>query len=223
MVDQIIHYVVLSGGLLAIMPLLFVLTLAVGLERWWLLARTVRSGKRVQAAMRTIGYRDIDGLRAIARQESKTLQGHLVNTAIASCGESADEMDGHLEEEIMESMPRLTRLMWILDTSVTIAPLLGLFGTIIGMIQAFNVLSSHGGPAEVTGGIADALVSTGAGLMIAIVAVYFMNYLNTKMRQIVHQMELIKLGLVNRYHGNGVVHETGATPLRRPMPVAQGA
>ena len=223
MVDQIIHYIVLSGGLLAIMPLLFVLTLAVGLERWWLLGRTVRAGKRVQAAMRTIGYRDVDGLRAIARQESKTLQGHLVNTAIASCGESADEMDGHLEEEIMESMPRLSRLMWILDTSVTIAPLLGLFGTIIGMIQAFNVLSNHGGPAEVTGGIADALVSTGAGLSIAIVAVYFMNYLNAKMRQIVHQMELIKLGLVNRYHGNGITHETGATPLRRPMPVAQGA
>ena len=223
MIEQITHYIVLSGGLLAIMPLLFVLTLAVGLERWWLLGRTVRAGKRVQAAMRTIGYRDVDGLRAIARQESKTLQGHLVNTAIASCGESAEEMDGHLEEEIMESMPRLTRMMWILDTSVTIAPLLGLFGTIIGMIQAFNVLSNHGGPAEVTGGIADALVSTGAGLSIAIVAVYFMNYLNTKMRQIVHQMELIKLGLVNRYHGNGITHETGATPLRRPMPVAQGA
>ena len=146
-----------------------------------------------------------------------------MSTAIASCGERADEMEGHLEEEIMECMPRLTRLMWILDTSVTIAPLLGLFGTIVGMIQAFNVLSAHGGPAEVTGGIADALVSTGAGLMIAIVAVYFMNYLNTALRQIVHGMELIKLGLVNRFHGNGIAVDQGPTPLRRPMPVAQSA
>ena len=223
MVDQILHYVILSGGLLAIMPLLFVLTLAVGLERLWLLGRTVRSGRRVHTAMRGVGYKDVEGLRAIARTEGKTLQGHLIATALASGADGADEMEGHLEEEIMEAMPRLTRLMWILDTSVTIAPLLGLFGTIVGMIQAFNVLSSHGGPAEVTGGIADALVSTGAGLMIAIVAVYFMNYLNTKMRVIVHQMELIKLGLVNRFHGNGVSHESAATPLRRPMPVAQGA
>ena len=96
--DQILHYVILSGGLLAIMPLLFVLTLAVGLERLWLLGRTVRSGRRVHAAMRSCGYKDIEGLRAIARTEGKTLQGHLVATAIASGGDSADEMDGHLEE-----------------------------------------------------------------------------------------------------------------------------
>lgn len=223
MVEQALRYILLTGGLLAIMPALLVVTLAVGLERWWLLRRALSSGKRMQSAMRGIGHGDINGLRALAREQPMTLQGHLVAVAVASSSGTAEELESHLDEEIMQSAPHLTRRLWILDTSVTIAPLLGLFGTIIGMIQAFNVLSSHGGPAEVTGGIADALVSTGAGLMIAIVAVYFMNYLNTKMRQIVHQMELIKLGLVNRYHGNGVVHDTGATPLRRPMPVAQGA
>ncbi len=59
----------------------------------------------------------------------------------------------HLEEEILSAMPKITRLLWILDTSVTIAPLLGLFGTIIGMIQAFNVLSANGGQSKVTGGL----------------------------------------------------------------------
>ncbi len=207
MVDTVVHYIYLSGGLLAVMPLLLILTIAVSLERWWLLTRTLRAGKAIQKKLRPIAYGDIDGLRRVASEQSSSLQGHLIETAIASRGESAEQMDGHLEEEIMDSMPRITRLMWILDTAVTIAPLLGLVGTIIGMIQAFNVLSAHGGPAEVTGGIADALISTGAGLMIAIVAVFFMNFLNTKTRQIVHQMELIKLGLVNRIHGNGVVRE----------------
>ena len=107
-----------------------------------------------------------------------TLQGHLITTAIASRGEDAEAMEMHLEEEIMAAMPKINRLLWVLDTSVTIAPLLGLFGTIIGMIQAFNVLAVNGGPAKVTGGIADALVSTGAGLLIAIIAVYFVNYFN---------------------------------------------
>ncbi len=207
MVDVILHYIILSGGLLAVMPIILILTIAVSLERWWLLSRTLRTGKVVQAKLRSVGYGDVDGLRVVANAQANTLQGHLIETALASRGDSAEQMDGHLEEEIMDSMPRITRMMWILDTAVTIAPLLGLFGTIVGMIQAFNVLSSHGGPAEVTGGIADALVSTGAGLMIAIIAVFFMNFLNTKTRQIVHQMELIKLGLVNRIHGNGVVRE----------------
>ena len=206
MAEQLWHYVVLSGGLLAVMPLLLIITLAVVLERFWLLKRTLRTGKAIQRGLRNVRHGDVEGLRAMASTYGKTLQGHLVATAVASRGESADEMDAHLEEEIMESMPRVTRLMWVLDTAVTIAPLLGLFGTIIGMIQAFNVLSAHGGPAEVTGGIADALVSTGAGLLIAIIAVYFLNYLGTLTRQIIQQLELIKLGLINRLQGGGVMH-----------------
>ena len=209
MIEQLWHYVALSGGLLILMPLMLVITIAVALERFWLLKRTLRTGKAIQKGLRNVGHGDVEGLRTIARTHAKTLQGHLVATAVASRGENADEMDGHLEEEIMESMPRVTRFMWVLDTSVTIAPLLGLFGTIIGMIQAFNVLSSHGGPAEVTGGIADALISTGAGLLIAIIAVYFLNYLSTLVRQIVQQLELIKLCLVNRLQGGGVIHESG--------------
>ncbi len=110
----------------------------------------------------------------------------------------------HLEEEMMNALPKINRWLWVLDTSVTIAPLLGLFGTIIGMIQAFNVLSANGGPDKVTGGIADALVSTGAGLLIAIIAVYFVNYFSSLTRQIMHQLELIKLILINRLHGQGL-------------------
>ena len=90
----------------------------------------------------------------------------------------ADEIENHLDEVVMRATPLLTRRLWVLDTAVTIAPLLGLFGTIIGLIQTFNVLSAHGGPAEVTGGIADALIATGAGVLIAIIAVCWLNCLN---------------------------------------------
>jgi biopolymer transport protein ExbB len=95
-----------------------------------------------------------------------------------------------------------------------------LFGTIIGMIQAFNVLSANGGPSKVTGGIADALISTGAGLLIAIIAVYFVNYFNSLSRQIMHQLELIKLILINRMYGKGLTgagertRESGLAPTR---------
>jgi biopolymer transport protein ExbB len=126
-------------------------------------------------------------------------------------------MEMHLEEEILTAMPKINRLLWILDTSVTIAPLLGLFGTIIGMIQAFNVLSANGGPSKVTGGIADALVSTGAGLLIAIIAVYFVNYFNALTRQIVHQLELIKLILINRIHGKGLGVMDEPVSNKRPV------
>ena len=202
--EEFFRLVVLTGGLLAVMPLLLVITLAVSIERLYFLKKMLRQGRNIHNRLRQVGYQNIAGLQVIADQSVDTLQGHLVTTAIASRGEDADEMEMHLEEEVLNAMPKINRLLWVLDTSVTIAPLLGLFGTIIGMIQAFNVLSANGGPDKVTGGIADALVSTGAGLLIAIIAVYFVNYFNALTRQIVHQLELIKLILINRLHGKGL-------------------
>ena len=213
--DELIRLVILTGGLLAIMPVLLVITLAVSFERLWLLKKILRQGREIDNRLRQVAYQDVGGLQAIADTSTKTLQGHLITTAIASRGESAEEMEMHLEEEILTAMPKINRLLWILDTSVTIAPLLGLFGTIIGMIQAFNVLSANGGPSKVTGGIADALVSTGAGLLIAIIAVYFVNYFNSLTRQIVHQLELIKIILINRVHGKGIGAEN---VVQRPLP-----
>jgi biopolymer transport protein ExbB len=218
--DEIIRLVILTGGLLAIMPLLLIITLAVAIERLYLLKKILRQGRDIHNKLRQVAYQNIAGLQAVADQSVDTLQGHLITTAIASRGEDAEEMEMHLEEEILSAMPKITRLLWILDTSVTIAPLLGLFGTIIGMIQAFNVLSANGGPSKVTGGIADALVSTGAGLLIAIIAVYFVNYFNSLTRQIVHQLELIKLILINRVHGKGL--GAVAEPMVRPARVKAG-
>ena len=205
--------VVLTGGLLAVMPLLLVITLAVAIERLYLLKKILREGHDIHNRLRQVAYQNISGLQAIADDSTNTLQGHLITTAIASRGETAEAMEMHLEEEIMTAMPKIGRLLWVLDTAVTIAPLLGLFGTIIGMVQAFNVLSVNGGAEKVTGGIADALVSTGAGLLIAIIAVYFVNYFNNLTRRIMHQLELIKLILINRVHGKGI----GGAAAQRPV------
>lgn len=212
--NELVRLILLTGGLLAVMPILLAVTIAVAIERWWLLKRTLRAGERIHARIRALGYQDMAQLRQLAEQNSATLQGHLIVTALASRSESAEEMESHLEEEILDSMPRITRGLWILDTSVTIAPLLGLFGTIIGMIQAFNVLAVHGGAARVTGGIADALVSTGAGILIAIIAVYFVNYFNSLVRRIAQQLDLIKLVLINRFHTKGLSAGSPAAPDR---------
>jgi biopolymer transport protein ExbB len=216
---EFVRLVILTGGLLAIMPLLLIITLSVAVERLYLLKKILRQGRDIHNRLRQVAYQNIPGLQTIANESAETLQGHLISTAIASRGEDADEMEMHLEEEIMAAMPKINRLLWVLDTSVTIAPLLGLFGTIIGMIQAFNVLAVNGGPSKVTGGIADALVSTGAGLLIAIIAVYFVNYFNNLTRRIVHQLELIKLILINRVHGKGI----GGTAAQRPVVSRVGA
>ena len=82
---------------------------------------------------------------------------------------------------------------------------MGLLGTIIGMVHASDILgaadNSGSSTKMVTGGIAEALVATGAGLLIAIVAVLFLNHFNKRIRVALHQMDLIKTMLINRFHG----------------------
>jgi biopolymer transport protein ExbB len=78
-----------------------------------------------------------------------------------------------------------------LDTIVTLAPLEGLFGTVTGMIHAFGLLgaSELGAPTVITGGIAQALIATAFGLVIAMVALLPFNYLNARLEQARHEIE----------------------------------
>ena len=96
----------------------------------------------------------------------------------------------HREKSFSEAMlrsanwelKRFNRGLTLLDTAITLAPLLGLLGTVIGMIRSFNMLggSELGAPAAITGGIAEALIATAFGLGIAITALLPFNYLNAR-------------------------------------------
>ncbi|MFA6075284.1 MAG: MotA/TolQ/ExbB proton channel family protein [Negativicutes bacterium] len=77
-----------------------------------------------------------------------------------------------------------------LDTIITLAPLLGLLGTITGMIQAFSILNLKAGqPLAITGGIGEALIATASGLCIAIIALIVHSYFNQKTEQIISELE----------------------------------
>jgi biopolymer transport protein ExbB len=86
---------------------------------------------------------------------------------------------------------QLRRFLPILDTIITLAPLLGLLGTITGMISAFGIMSEAGlgQPHAVTGGVAEALIATATGLFIAIMTLVPYNYLNAKVEQFTGLME----------------------------------
>jgi biopolymer transport protein ExbB len=90
-----------------------------------------------------------------------------------------------------QELQRFNRGISILDTIVTLAPLLGLFGTVTGMIHAFGLLgaSELGAPTAITGGIAEALVATAFGLLIAMVSLLPFNFLNTQLERARQEIE----------------------------------
>jgi len=87
-----------------------------------------------------------------------------------------------MESAAAEEIKRMRRFMNVLDTMITVAPLLGIFGTVLGIISSFELLGSSGieHPQAVTAGIAQALITTAAGLGIAILSVFPYNYFNSR-------------------------------------------
>jgi biopolymer transport protein ExbB len=96
-----------------------------------------------------------------------------------------------MEVAAIQEIVKMRRGIGVLDTMITVAPLLGILGTVIGIILSFEMLATEGidNPQAVTGGIAQALITTAAGLSIAILAVIPFNYFNVKVEQAVQTME----------------------------------
>ncbi len=93
----------------------------------------------------------------------------------------------------------LNRGQWILETIVTAAPLIGLLGTIIGMMSSFKVIGAHGlvKPEQVTGGVAEALIATALGLFIALITLFAFNYFSRHNNEVIDQLERIGSRLID--------------------------
>lgn len=108
-------------------------------------------------------------------------------------------LEEKLEEAALEEVPRFEKGLGALDTIITLAPLLGLLGTIIGMIQSFSIFSLAGSsqPNAITGGIAEALIATAAGLIIAIFTLVGHNFFHKKAMDLTRDIEKGATHLIN--------------------------
>jgi len=91
----------------------------------------------------------------------------------------------------LEVQRDMSKGLWVLETIVTAAPLLGLLGTIVGMMHAFRLIGNNGlvNPGGVTGGVAQALVATAIGLVIALVSLFAFNYFSRRIDRLVDELE----------------------------------
>jgi len=99
----------------------------------------------------------------------------------------------------------LGRWLWILETIVTAAPLLGLLGTITGMVRAFRLFGTEGlvDPRGVTGGVAEALIATAVGLFIALFALFAFNYFSHRQAAVMDEIEQMGTRVVDHVRLEG--------------------
>lgn len=135
-----------------------------------------------------------------ACERAGTPVGSMLASGLTCAQGDAKSAEQCMEEHAIKMTPEVFKRLSILDTIITIAPLLGLLGTVTGMIRSFNVISTKSGigtPTAITGGVAEALIATATGLAIAIVTLVAYNYLTEKAKGIVSDMEIHGTRLVN--------------------------
>src|ERR1700677_4474352 len=118
--------------------------------------------------------------------------------SVLACGIShfknpVAEMELSMKNQAEEWVPLLEKRIEIIDTVITAAPLMGLLGTITGMMASFQVLSEKGvnEPNAITGGVAEALIATATGLVIALVCLAAYNYFNARIKTFVYELESV--------------------------------
>ncbi len=139
-----------------------------------------------------------------------SLLGRVLATGLESLGQPRHVIKENIEESGRHVIHSMDKYMTTLGTIATIAPLLGLLGTVVGMIEVFSVITAQGvgSPTELAGGISKALLTTAAGIVIAVPALIFHRYFRGKINDYAVEMEKEAIKLIN------------ATQVAKPKPAA---
>lgn len=206
---EIYEFLALGGPVMIPIALGSVVALAVFLERLWSLQRgaVLPPGllERVEEALEKEQPKDA----LAACRERPSPFGRIIETAVEHRRESREEIKARLEDRGRFEVARLERYVEAVGTIAALEPLLGLLGTVTGMIKVFQEVvatSEHGAvdPGHLANGIWEALITTAAGLIVAIPTFVAYRYLQSRAQRLTLEMEDGALRIVDRLKDEGL-------------------
>lgn len=197
--------IVKAGGWL-MLPILAcsVIALAIILERFWTLQpRRVAPDKLVARIWQLNQNRKLDN-NVISEIRNGSPLGRVLAAGLMARSYDRQVMREAIQEVGHHVAHDLQKFLTTLGTIAAITPLLGLLGTVVGMIQVFAVITSVGvgDPGELAEGISKALITTAAGISVAVPAIFFVRFFRRKVDGLVVQMEEEAIKLVEVLQGN---------------------
>ncbi|MCH8542762.1 MAG: MotA/TolQ/ExbB proton channel family protein [Alcanivorax sp.] len=198
--------IVLSGGWM-MLPILVcsAVALAIVVERFWTLRPARLAPPELSSQVRGSWQKGkVDRQYLGALRETSAL-GRVLAAGLASGDAGRDIMKERIEEAASQEIHDMERFLNTLGTIAAITPLLGLLGTVIGMIDVFSAIMIHGtgDAARLAGGISQALITTAAGLTVAIPAIFFHRFFVRRVDEITIGMEQAAVQLLDWVHGEG--------------------
>ena len=187
-----------------IWPLIFASILAMGIigERVWSLrAKLITPKGLLQALLQELQSKGVTP-EMLSRLAHGSPMGRIFSAALRNVNTSREMMKEAVEEEGRAVAHELERFLNTLGTIATAAPLWGLFGTVLGMVELFGALSPTGSnPSVLAHGISVALYNTGMGLFVAIIALISYRFFRAKVDGLILDMEQQAIKLVEVLHG----------------------
>ena len=179
----------LEAGWLTTFPLMLcsVIVVAVTLERYWRYRGLEKSTRELtRSVVDALAKRDFATATALCTA-TKTPIGAIFREALAWKNIALEDLERILTTSRAEAASDLRRGLWVLGTIGSLAPFVGLFGTVWGIMKAFHQIATEGsgGFTVVAAGISEALIATAVGLGVAIVSLAFYNYLQVRVGHIV--------------------------------------
>jgi biopolymer transport protein ExbB len=211
-------FIIKGGPAMWILILLSVLAIAIVIERLFFFATQHADSKSL---LRQIGAKvaadDLGGALKIC-QQNKGMLPRILGFGLMRGEKNRADITDALSIALMENLNSLERNLGIIGTIAVIAPFVGLFGTVLGIIKAFQDIALKGNstPAVVAAGVSEALITTAAGLFVAVVSVVFFNYFKTRIKAYNQDMIVAANQLAEMLH----FHNTGApipTDLYQPV------
>jgi biopolymer transport protein ExbB len=192
MIANIVLEFFLRGGPI-MWPILICALVAVAVvgERafWWIRERERRDPRKLEQILAALENNDVATAKtAAAGSEDPVIR--VIRHGLAHVGHAHGSLLGALQLAAGIELKRAGRFLMVMDTLVTLAPLLGLLGTVTGLMKAFlNIGSAELSVTGVTGGIGQALIATACGLGIAIFSLIPFNYFSAKVAQLQFDLE----------------------------------
>ena len=197
-------------------PILLCSALAMGIiaERLWTLQRRKVIPEKLLTGIWTLLRNEQLTDKHILQIERGSPLGKVLAAGLINRHLSRDQVRESIEETGRFVAHELERFISALGTISTITPLLGLLGTVIGMIKVFTVITTAGvgDPSTLAGGISEALITTAAGLTVAIPSVIFHRYLRRRIDELVIGMEQEAMKLVEVLHGERKLADAASGP-----------
>ncbi len=198
-----------SGGVLVI-PILLVglAAIIIALERVFFLSKVRSNTDALMTRVTELVFLGkFDAALKITQPHENRPTGKVLMAGLVHKNQNQEVIESAMSEAILTQIPRLERFIGTLKVLAAVAPLLGLLGTVTGMINTFQVITTHGtgDPRLMAGGISEAMVTTQVGLAVAIPIMMVASFLGGKVRNIARDMEekgIALMGAILQHNGN---------------------